>query len=205
MPTVRLSADVRRVERQLSDIARKQLPFAVAKAVNDVAFQVQRAERDNLKRVLKNPRPFTQRSVVVEKATKARPTATVKIRPEVARYLAPYEFGGTHELPGKGLLNPKGVRLDQYGQLTRGKVKTLAAQRNVFVGTVQTEKGPVKGFWQRAGGRKGGRLKLLVRFGEALPVTKRLNFRVTAQDAAKRAFPAALRAALDRALATARS
>ena len=64
----------------------KQVPYAMAQAVNALAFQVQRAEKAALSEVFSHPRPFTQRSVLVKKATKARPTAVVYIRPEVAAY-----------------------------------------------------------------------------------------------------------------------
>ena len=38
--------------------------------------------------MFRNPRPFTRKSVRVAKATKADPTATVSVIPEVAKYLA---------------------------------------------------------------------------------------------------------------------
>lgn len=204
--TIRVSADVKRLTRGLDEAARKQIPFATARAVNDVAFDVMRAERANLLKVLDHPRPFTQRSVgVPSKATKGKPTATVAVRPEVARYLAPFETGGMHHIPGRGigLVVPKTVRLDQYGQL-RGRPRALGNRRNVFVGKVQTKDGLVEGFWQRMGGKKGGKLKLLARFEDALPVRKRLGFQALAAREVRAKLPAALRAALTKALATAR-
>ena len=204
--TIRVSADIKRVTRGLDAAARKQIPFATARAVNDVAFDVMRAERANLVKVLAHPRPFTQRSVgVPSKAAKGKPTATVAVRPEVARYLAPYETGGQHHMPGRGiaLVVPKAVRLDQYGQL-RGRPSTLGNRRNVFVGTVQTKDGSVNGFWQRVGGKQGGRLKLLARFEDALPVKKRLGFQAVALREVKAKLPTALRTQLAKALATAR-
>jgi hypothetical protein len=214
--------DTRATTRALS-IATKQIPFALATAVNDLAFQVQRAENAAMTEVFKHPRPFTAKSVQVDKATKTSLSATVFVRPEVAKYLAPYEQGGLHVLPGKGLtlLNPKNVTLDQYGQLGKKTLDRLAARPDVFIGPVRFKGGKVvSGVWQRiatkAPGRRGrGRagtapmplrrsLKLLIRFGNALPVTKRLNFHARAVALIAAKAGAALTNAVAKALSTTR-
>ena len=115
---ISISVDTRAVSRMLSDLQRKQLPYATSLALNDVAFTVQNAERAAFSIVFKNPRPFTAKSVLVTKATKSKLQSSVFVRPEVAAYLAPYEFGGSHVVPGKQQLVPVKMRLDQYGQLT---------------------------------------------------------------------------------------
>jgi hypothetical protein len=204
MPLISIQADVRSVTRTLDDAAKRQVPFAAARALTALAFAVQRAERAATTQVFEHPRPFTQRSVLVDKATKVAPAATVYVRPEAAEYLAPYEFGGVHHLPGLGrvLLNPKSLKLDPYGQI-RGKPRSIGDRRNVFVGTVKTKAGPVWGFWQRlkvkakAAGQP--RLKLLVRGGEALAVHKRLGF----EDRARAVVQAQARAVFDIELAKA--
>jgi hypothetical protein len=224
MPTLRVSVSTRRATDLLSNVA-KQLPYAVSTMANDLAFQVQRAERAAMPQVFKSPRPFTANSVVVTRATKSSPTATVFIRPEVAKYLQPYETGGMHVLPGAGnaLLNPKDINLDQSGQLPRRMTAQLNARKDVFVGPITTKDGQtINGFWQRLDvTRQGnarrkrrergtifssahGALKLLIRFGDALPVHKHLDFRSRASTVvAANAGPAFARA-LAKALATAR-
>ena len=197
MIRISVSADVRRLTATLDDIARRQVPYAKAQAINALAFEVQRAERAAIPSVFKNPRPFTRNGVLVAKATKASPTATVYMRAEVAKYLAPYEFGGKHELPGRALLNPKRISLDQYGQLTRTTTQRLTARPNVFVGRV----GNVNGFWQRM---KGDKLKLLIRFGDAIEVHKRLEFRARGQALLSQRFAVVFGEAMQRALATMR-
>lgn len=177
----------------------KQVPFAAAAAANDLARQVREAERLAMPQVFKHPRPFTANSVFTARATKASPIATVFIRPEVAKYLKPCETGGLHVLPGKGLLNPKDIGLDQYGQLPRQAAARLKSRQDVFVGTVKTKDGKsIRGFWQRLDVTRSGKvrrkrrgqgtiysaehgaLKLLLRFGEALPVRKHLDFKARA-------------------------
>lgn len=203
MIKISVSADVRRLTASLHDAARKQIPFAAASALNDLAFQVQRAEAGGLLSTFKHPRPFTAKSTLVDKARKSSLTARVYIRPEAAKYIAPYEFGGVHVLPGKGLLDPKNVRLDQYGQLRKGEVKQLLARPDVFGGTVMFKDGQtITGIWQRP--RKKGALKLLIRIGDALDVTQHLDFRARAETLVRQQFQAAFVQALSKALATAK-
>jgi hypothetical protein len=192
--------------------AQKQIPYAISVAINDVAFQVQRSENAAMSTVFKNPRAFTQRSAVVDRAAKGSLTAVVRVKDAQAAYLLPYEVGGLHELPGQALLNPKNVPLDAFGQLRKGKFKALASKPGDFIGTVHG----VTGLWQRppaivkgasrrrklkAGVQRIG-LKLLVRFGNALPVTKHLDFVKRATDLVTAQLPQAMEDAVAKALRT---
>jgi hypothetical protein len=220
--SISIQADVARATASLEG-ARKQIPFATAQAVNDLAFQVQRAERAAIGSVFAHPRPFTQRSVFVDRASKATPSATVRVGDDQAKYLSPFEFGGLHHLPGKGmaLLKPVNMRLDQYGQI-RGKPSTIADRNGVFVGRITFRKSgqTVSGIWQRppagqrrkqggygskgalntVGGVRTG-LKLLVRFEDAQPVEQHLDFAKRGQQLVRTNFAAAFDAAITKALA----
>ena len=218
-----VKVDAGRTVATLAGVAR-QLPFAVAGAINDVAFKVQRAERDAMSAVFKHPRPFTAKSVFVEKATRASLAATIYVRPEVAKYLLPFEIGGSHVLPGTGLvaLDPVGARLDQYGQLPRLSTQQLSGRPDIFVGPVQTKSGVISGFWQRVQiNRQGnarrkrlkggtiyspehGALRLLIRFGDALPVHQHLDFQKRADAVVTTGLDAALARAISAALASAK-
>ena len=216
MAQVLITVDVKPALRLLNDAAKKQVPFATAQAINALAFDVMRAERAAMTDVFKHPRPFTQSGTVVQqKASKGSPIAVIGLKPKVAEYLAPFEFGGLHHLPGKGLalLNPKAARLDQFGQIP-GRPSNLAppragataappskasAQRQakVFVGKVTTKSGVISGFWRRLANHH---LQLLVRFGDALPVKKKLHFEDRARAVVQRDFAAAFVAALNKAM-----
>jgi len=135
-------------------------------------------------------------------------------------------IGGNHVLPGdsKAILNPKNIKLDKYGQLPRKVLDRLKARKDIFIGPVKTKSGIVNGVWQRAyfrpngsergrshqGGevRRGanttGRLKLLIRFGDALVVSKRLKYRSRAKALVDRRFNAVFDEAMSKALASAR-
>jgi hypothetical protein len=222
MGIVKVSVETRAVQEALKKVA-KQIPYAAALAANDLAFVVMQGERLNITQVFKNPRPFTKTSVRVDRATKSDPAATVFLIPDVAKYLLPYEKGGVHALPGTGrtLLNPKDAGLDPYGQIRRNMTAQLSARQDIYVGPITTKSGQiVNGFWQRLDvTRKGnarrkskgrgsiftvehGRLKLLIRFGDALPVTQHLGFEDRARQIVTANVGAIFNAAMAKAIAT---
>lgn len=213
-----IRSNIKEIQNKLSAFAYKQLPFATATALTAMAKAVQAEEVKNLKATFKNPSPFTLKSVRMTAARKDNLLATVFVMGKAAEYLSPYEKGGVHKLNGNALLNPKNVDLNQYGNIPRRKLAQLKGRSDVFIGTVNFKSGQsVSGVWQRpkygiqrAGGRgtKGklakvdGRLtglKLLIRFGNAIEVTKKLGYR----DRAKRIIAANLNKELGKALAKA--
>ncbi|MCA8349176.1 hypothetical protein [Burkholderia cepacia] len=58
MLTLSVKADVRALEKKLDALARKQLPFATAQAINATAEKVREAERENMSKVLDKPNVF---------------------------------------------------------------------------------------------------------------------------------------------------
>jgi hypothetical protein len=206
----------------------KQVPFAAAVALNDLAQQVRKAENAAMSQVFEHPRPFTQNAVLaggITRATKSSLVATIAVRPEVAKYLLPYEVGGVHTLPDAGntLLNPKDVSLDTFGQIRRNTTTQLSGRKDVFVGPITTRNGTViNGFWQQLDvNRKGnarrkragrgtiydavhGALRLLIRFGDALPVKKHLNFEARADALVEASAGRAFGVALAKAIASAK-
>lgn len=205
---ISVRANVKEITRTLSALAYKQISFATAQALTALAKEVQADEIKNIASTFKQPKPFTQKSVGVQGARKDTLTATVFVRPIAAKYLAPYEDGGNHVMPGtsRAILNPKNIRLDKYGQLPRKVLQRLKARPDVFIGPVKTKAGKVNGIWQRIPAKKKlpAHLKLLIRFGDALAVTKRLNYRSRAKAIVDRRFNAVFGEAISHALATAR-
>ena len=224
-----IRSNVKQMKKQLDDFARNQVPFATAQAINVVAAKVQTAERDEMGKTFDRPTPFTVNSVGVKKARKANPEATVFVKPVAAKYLKPYEKGGTRALPGssRATLKPNDdALLNQYGNLPRKGLARLRNRADVFIGKVQTAEGEIDGVWQRsskpakatkaskagkARGPKrglqkntGGKLKLLIRFTDPQPVKQRLPFAATAQAIIDRDFEPAFNAALDKAIANAK-
>ncbi|EBC0633245.1 hypothetical protein NDG18_000007 [Salmonella enterica] len=211
-------ADLRDLSRQL-EAFRKQIPFATARAMTSVVRQIRDAQQMAIKRRLENPTPFTVNSVRAAGATKNNLVARVFVMDTAAAYLDPFEFGGTHHLSGNALLNPKNIRLNKYGNLPRTKLDQLKAKPNVFIGKVNG----VSGVWQRKkppkskGKRrrkrasntsrqqpKRGSVKLLIRFGDALPVQPVLGYMDRANTMAKALLPQEIQKALAEAMRTAK-
>lgn len=200
--TIRVTSNARDLARGLNDFIQRQVPFAIAQGINRTAQRVAEGEEENLAGTLVNPSPFTMNSVGVKRAKKSSPTAVVYMKDIAAGYLEPFETGGVHKLNSRALLNPKNLRLNQYGQLPRGTLAALKGRPDVFIGAVKTASGEtINGVWQRPtntkrvtllnarGKRLGklnkldatqnngrGKLKLLIRFGDALPVKQHLDW-----------------------------
>jgi len=215
---ISVRADVKELSKKLTALAHKQLGFATALALTEIAKEVQAEEIANITATFKKPRLFTRRSVGMRGATKSTLTAIVFVKPIAAKYLAPYEDGGIHVLPSKKLLNPKDIKLDSFGQLPRNILEKLRSRPDIFIGPVKAKSGTINGVWQRippkvvqkarrgrsAAAAQPGHLKLLIRFGEALAVNKRLNYRARANAIINSKFKSAFDKAMSKALATAR-
>jgi hypothetical protein len=220
---ISIASNLKQVQKSLGAFANQQLPFATATALTALAKRVKEEEVKNLAATFKNPSPFTLRSVRSTAARKDSPVATVFVMDKAAEYLDPYEAGGVHKLPGRALLNPKDIALNQYGQLPRRTLAALKARSDIFIGKVKTKRGIVNGVWQRSAAtavvtnkrtgktrisKKGvnatGKLKLLIRFGDALPVRQRLNYQARAKQVIDREFNREFGKAMARAIASAR-
>lgn len=210
-------------ERGLNDLARRQLPYATALALTSLAKMVTVDEVKNLSAKLKNPSPFTLRSVKSVAARKDNLTSRVYVMDKAAAYLEPYERGGVHKLAGKALLNPKDITLNQYGQLRKGALAALKGRSDIFIGPVKTKKGIVNGVWQRTaatasitnkktgktrissrGVNTSGALKLLIRFGDALAVRTRLGYQARATALVNANFNAEMDKGMVKAMGSAR-
>ncbi|HXA47267.1 MAG TPA: hypothetical protein VNW52_06535 [Burkholderiaceae bacterium] len=222
-------SNVKELQKSLSAYC-KQIPFATAVALTATAKLVQATEVDDMKRTFKNPSPFTLKSVRLIPALKSNPVATVFVMDKAADYLAPYEDGGLHKLSSRALLNPKDIRLNQYGQLPRNTLAMLKARPDIVIGPIKTRNGIVNGVWQRVtdtkkvtllnakgkrlrglnklardtSGKQTSRLKLLIRFGNALPVTQHLGYKDRAKVVIATSFAPEFKKALAQATASAK-
>lgn len=222
---ISVSADLQRLTKSLGQLEKQQLPFAIAQTLTAVAKIAQAEEKAAMPEVFDRPTPFTINSVAVKGARKTDLEARVFIKDIAAAYLEPYEFGGNHKLIGRGKtwLNPKDrTLLNQYGNLNKSAMQRLEARPDVFVGTIKTKSGEqIGGVWQRPqnakvikrAGKRGvavrganttGHLKLLVRFGDAMPVKRHLEFGERAFEAVDANFDREFEKAMAKALATAK-
>lgn len=200
---------------------RKQIPFATAQAMTAVVRKIEDAQKVAMQRNLDNPTPFTVKGVRSKGARKTDLTAKVFVMPTAASYLEPFEIGGVHKLNGSALLNPKDIKLNKYGNLPRNKLSSLKSKENTFIGDISG----VNGVWQRKKAKKGkkGRKrlqrspngtrrdrkkqpmpKLLIRFGDALPVEPVLGYQDRAMKMTQALLPQEINRAIAEAIRTAR-
>ncbi|MEX9827578.1 hypothetical protein [Raoultella planticola] len=213
-------ATLKDLSRQLTQL-QKQIPFATAQAMTTVVREIAAAQKVALGRKLESPTPFTVNAVGSSGARKNNLRAKVYVRDIAAEYLEPFEFGGEHKLNSQALLNPKNIKLNKYGNMPRNKLSQMKAKPNVFVGEVngvnavwqrRKPKKPKKSKKKRVRSANGTRRpkpkqrspKLLVRFGDALPVTPVLGYMDRSKAMAEALMPAALSRAIADAIRTAK-
>ncbi|PWC12962.1 hypothetical protein [Brenneria corticis] len=215
-------ANLNDLSKQLEKI-RKQIPFAAAQALTSTVRQIQDAQKKAIQQKF-NATPFTVNSVRSKGATKANLSAKVFIMDKAAEYLSPFETGGMHVLFRKAKLVPHSLKLNKYGNIPRTAMATLKAKPDVFIGRVKTAGGSegIAGVWQRKKGKKRktrrkrspngqrqARLKtrppkLLIGFGDALPVSPVFGYQERAIQMAKALLPAEMEKAFAEAMRTAK-
>lgn len=196
---VSFAHNLRELERDLSDLARRQLPFATSVALNDTAVAIERDAARDLEQRLDRPTPFTRRGLLVLRSSKARLWADVLFRDAQAAYLVWAERGGERGPKRRAIPVPVNLRRNAYGNMARGAVKRASNRRDVFAPGPGSALAP--GLYQRL---RGGALSLLVAFEPHARYAPRLAFETNAEKTARALFPIALERALRRAFASAR-
>ncbi|AEI76540.1 hypothetical protein CNE_1c11850 [Cupriavidus necator N-1] len=196
MLTVSVRHNIADVRKTLDNIAQKQMPFAIAKALTQTAKAVAGVESRALPRELDKPTPFTMRAFGTKPATKQRQIASVFIKPDQWKYLRYQVDGGERRPTKRAVVIPQGLRVNQYGNMPKGAIRKLLAKPGVFSGTVNG----VPGIYQR----KGRSVALLVKYVDKAGYKRRFDFAGIGQQAIAAEFGAIFGRALAGALATAR-
>lgn len=131
--------------KNLDDIEREQLPFALALAATRTAQDIQKAEKKLIAQTFDRPTKYTLNSVWIKSATKKNPTAAVWLKDDwssglggnnAAEYLSPHIFGGPRTakkfekaMRRKGLLKlnqfvipANSAKLDRFGNVSGGQI-----------------------------------------------------------------------------------
>ena len=72
MVGISVSADVKKAKKQLSRIQRKQIPFALSRAINDSLEDAKKAEMGAIRNYIDRPTPWTMRGFKVNRSHKTR-------------------------------------------------------------------------------------------------------------------------------------
>jgi hypothetical protein len=200
------------------NILQQQAPFATAKAMTKTVRQAKAAEDAHILATFDKPTPFTQRAIAFTPATKAKLQASVLVKDAQAKYLQAEVDGGRREfksfeqqfadggqthvaLPGRG------APLNQYGNLTKAKIKQIARDvnsskkaRRFFAGKPKGHDLPA-GIYTRTNNNQ--HITPLLVFASEAVYQKRFKFSEIAMDTITAQYEANLLAAWDEAVRTA--
>jgi hypothetical protein len=170
--SIDISHNIKDVQKQLTRLQRKQIPFAAAKALTDTAWDAQRAVTRQIPQKLDRPTKFTRGAIGVKRATKRKLISEVFVKPVQAEYLKWQIDGGVRRISGVGTGVPtKNKKLNKFGNIP-GRKSGLIKGKNQFIATMRG----VTGVWQRFGGKRNPQVKLIVAFEKTVRYEKRLLF-----------------------------
>lgn len=154
---INVESNLDEVRAALAGISNR-LPTIMRNAINDTAFEVRKAEQDELRRALDRPTPWTIKTIYVTKATKERLSAVVGptdyfTRGGFSYNLTPWEavishnvYGGTRQhkaferrLHAAGILPQgwfavpgPGAKRNQYGNMSSGEIVQILTYVNAM-------------------------------------------------------------------------
>lgn len=227
--------------QSLDRLERDQLPYAAALALTGTAQDVKDAMVEEMGSVFDRPTRWTLNSLFLIPATKAEMVAVVWMKDKApdsggmpaSEWLTPEIKGGTrtrkrsetmlseagHLPAGKYLMPGKGIKLDRYGNISRGTmnkvVSGLGAQQDKHANSTKSQRSAANlrryflirrgqiplGIAERTGKRKAG-MRLVIAFGNVPHYSARFDFYGIAQRIAEDRLPIRFELALARALAT---
>jgi hypothetical protein len=146
----KVEIDTKGLTQNLTDVEKRQFPFALMTALNETAFQTREAWKAQIGKVFDNPTALTRNAVVYKKANKQNGyAAEILIRDEVSggtppsEYLKPQEFAGARKQKpferklanhprGRKFYTPgKGIDLNAYGNVPQGTISKVLSQLRV--------------------------------------------------------------------------
>jgi hypothetical protein len=192
--------NIAEVERGLSDLARRELPFALSLAINETLGDVKKNTERKLPRQVDRPTPFTLRGLGLRRSTKRRLAGAVLFKDVQAAYLRWLARPGTRRPEGGAIVMPVAQKLNRYGNIPRRALARAVARPDTFA----TGRGdPARshlpgGIYRRL---RSGRLRMLAAFEPAATYDeRRLRFQEDARKTAEARLPVLLGRHLARVL-----
>jgi folate-binding Fe-S cluster repair protein YgfZ len=135
---VNVKLDVARLKKGLM-LQQSQVRFATAVALTRTAKVAEQEIKRKIDEVFDNPTPFTRNSTYVTPATKDRLWSEVKIKDEAMKAIAPIKWLAPQRsedllrkagilAPGMFMVPAAGVKLDRYGNMSRGQLQQVLSQ-----------------------------------------------------------------------------
>lgn len=152
--SVKISIDMKKVQKQLSDLSEHGIKDAMKFALNITAARCKTAVVASMEDVFDRPTPFTLRAFRVEQATTKNLVASVEAKDLAAKgtaageYLKPQIFGGGRPLKrfeqllapwsgGQYVVPGPGAQLDSYGNISRGQIVQILSRLRSMSDTSQ--------------------------------------------------------------------
>lgn len=173
-----------RASRFLTNVQRKQIPFATAQAITRTLHITKADELIQLERDLDRPTPWTKRGFRVEGAKKTTLTGRLYILPSQLKYMQYQISGGVRRARGTALALPPAKSMpgdiprNKYGNISRTKHARALLAKGAFSATING----VAGIWMapkktKTGKvRKGSRMKLLLAYERQATYRPRFHF-----------------------------
>lgn len=220
---ITVKVDTAKLERRLQAIAADQVPFATALALTNTARDCSNALTDELPKYLDNPTAFTLRAFTIQRAEKGALRARVFAKDAQGRYLK-WQIDGGDRAPTRKLQRlPAEIALNAHGNLPAGEIKRLVALAKAGK-RVSRARGAKVGvsskvdlfYGDPGSGRAVGIYKRIVKGDQEFLVPlvimpqgsvkyrPRFPAERIVRDTAARVFPERFRAAMQRAVSTAK-
>ena len=196
-----IKGDIDHARRHMSDLQKKQIPFATSLAMNWTANEIRDYQKRRMVIDLDRPTTQTVNSVRVKSASKRKLRASVFLLPWADEYLQFQIEGGRRQPRGRYEALPRNLKLDARGNIGgrwKGRIRKLINQKNTFV----EQRGTVLGLWRR---RARGKAELLLEFkNRSMQYQARFPFYRYASIESRRRWPANFKKAMQVATSTAR-
>lgn len=189
--------NINQITRRLSNIQKRQIPFAASQALNDTAFAAQKELKKQARKKIDRPTKFTINAFQVRRATKRNLESAVFIEEKRWKYLQNIIKGRTQVSSRKGFGVPVNARLNKFGNIP-GRAKGLIKKKNQFVATINGK----SGVYERI--RKTRQVKLMVAFEKQTTHKKQINLFRIVDSIVKAKFNQFFEIRLRRAIETAR-
>ena len=176
-----ITTNIKSIQLGLSKTAKRQVPFAIASTLTQLAFQAMQEEKQQAPKYLDRPTPFTIKGFRYKKANKRNLMSLVYIdSADSKRSYMKYSIDGGVSRPKKSaLVHPaKNSKLNKYGNLPRNYVKkALANKAKFFSGVPKGMQGDENsGIWQRYGPRNNQRIRMVAQWRKSRSYQARFPF-----------------------------
>ena len=164
-----ITTNIKSIQLGLSKTAKRQVPFAIASTLTQLAFQAMQEEKQQASKYLDRPTPFTIKGFRYKKANKRNLMSLVYIdSADSKRSYMKYSIDGGVSRPKKSaMIHPaKNSKLNKYGNLPRNYVKkAMANKAKFFSGVPKGMQGDENsGIWQRYGPRNNQRIRMVAQW-----------------------------------------